>query len=132
MKRLSLSDDGHCFACGSRNPGGLRLVFRSEGGRQVAEFVPLKSHQGFKDIVHGGIITTVLDEAMMKAALCRGIAAVTAEITVRFRQPLHVGDRSVIEAEIIKTGKRLIEATARITAGSGVIAEAAAKLIRNG
>lgn len=134
MNKLVLADDGHCFACGSRNPSGLGLVFREEGGGRVtAAFTPGKVHQGFKDLVHGGIITTVLDEAMMKAVLLRGIEAVTAEITVRFKRPLHVGDPSTIEAEITTMGNRLILAAARVTGpDGGVIADAAAKLLRNG
>lgn len=133
MKKLALSDDGHCFACGRRNLSGLGLDFRHDAGRVTASFTPSKAHQGFKDIVHGGIITTVLDEAMMKAVLARGIEAVTAEITVRFKRPLHVGDLSTIEATITTMGHRLIRAAAQMKGpGDGLIAEAEAKLLRNG
>lgn len=133
MKKLALSDDGHCFACGRRNLSGLGLDFRHDAGRVTAVFTPTKAHQGFKDIVHGGIITTVLDEAMMKAVLARGIEAVTAEITVRFKRPLHVGDLSTIEATITTMGHRLIRAAAQMKGpGEGIIAEAEAKLLRNG
>lgn len=133
MKRLVLSDDGHCFACGRNNPSGLGLDFRHDGGKVTAVFMPAKAHQGFKDIVHGGIITTALDEAMMKAVLSRGIQAVTAEITVRFIRPLHVGDLATIEATITTMGNRLIRASAQMKGPDyGVIADAEAKLLRNG
>jgi len=133
MRRLALSDDGHCFACGRENPSGLGLLFREEGAMVSAPFVARGEHQGFKGIVHGGIITTVLDEAMIKAVLLRGVGAVTAEITVRFKRPLYVGDPSTVEAEVATMGNRLIHTTARIMGPDGsVIAEAAAKLLRNG
>jgi acyl-coenzyme A thioesterase PaaI-like protein len=132
MKELRLIDDGHCFACGKENDAGLRLEFRHEDGRTISEFVPKKVHQGFMDIVHGGIITTILDEAMVKCALSEGIEAVTAEISVRFRSPLFVGEKAVIESEIKKAGGRLLVTSARMTkGGSTVVAEAEAKLLRN-
>ncbi len=132
MKSIQLSDDGYCFACGKINSSGLRLDFRTEDGKAVAEFVPSKIHQGFKDIVHGGIITTVLDEAMVKAALSQGIEALTAEIVVRFRSTLSVGDSSIVEAEVVKMGSRLIETAAWIRKSDNtVVAEARAKLLRN-
>jgi acyl-coenzyme A thioesterase PaaI-like protein len=132
MTALRLYDDGYCFACGLQNPSGLRLEFRYEGGKAFSEFVAEKMHQGFKDIVHGGIITAVLDEAMVKAVLAGGTEAVTAEIVVRFKAPLYIGERSFIEAEIRDVDGRLIQTAARITKGVGVlVAEAKAKLMRN-
>jgi uncharacterized protein (TIGR00369 family) len=132
MKQLKLIDDGYCFACGKKNDAGLGLEFSPAGGKTVSEFIPRKAHQGFRDIIHGGIIATVLDEAMVKSALFEGMEAVTAEISVRFRSPLFVGEKVVIEAVIRKTGSRLLMTSARMTKGdSTVVAEAEAKLLRN-
>jgi acyl-coenzyme A thioesterase PaaI-like protein len=132
MKDLRLIDDGYCFVCGEKNDIGLGLQFRQAGGRTISEFVPHKAHQGFMDIVHGGIIATVLDEAMVKRVLFEGMEAVTAEISVRFRSPLFVGEKAVVEAEIKRTGGRLLVTCARMIKGdSTVVAEAEAKLIRN-
>jgi acyl-coenzyme A thioesterase PaaI-like protein len=132
VKEFRLIDDGHCFACGKKNNAGLGLDFRHEDGRTISEFIPGKAHQGFMDIVHGGIITTVLDEAMVKRVLSEGIEAVTAEISVRFRSPLFVGEKVVVVSEIKKAGGRLIMTSAKMTKGdSTVVAEAEAKLLRN-
>lgn len=132
MKKIELYDDGYCFACGGKNQFGLKLEFKAENNKIISEFIPSKIHQGFKDIVHGGIIAAILDEAMMKAVLLVGIEAVTAEIVIRYKNPLLVGDRSIIEAEINKTGNRLIETSALIKKnGSTIIAHAQAKLLRN-
>ncbi len=129
---MKLIDDGYCFACGNRNDIGLGLEFSHRDGRTFSEFVPKKVHQGFMDIVHGGIITTVLDEAMVKGVLFQGIEAVTAEISVRFRNPLFVGEKAVIESEIKKAGTRLLETSARMLKDDRtVVAEAEAKLLRN-
>jgi uncharacterized protein (TIGR00369 family) len=132
MKRLLLEDDGYCFVCGKQNGSGLGLDFSYQDGKAFCRFIPGKAHQGFKDIVHGGVITAVLDEAMMKIALAQGVEAVTAEVSVRFRNPLMVGDRSLVEAWIEKSGRKLIEAAARMkNADDTIIAEASSKLMKN-
>ena len=127
----SLQDDNYCFVCGKEKPLGLRLKFFFDNGKASAEFVPQKVHQGYKDIVHGGIITTVLDEAMVKAALMQGMPAMSAEIAVRFRNILFTGEKTVVEALIEKKNRKIIEASAVLKkADKTIIAESQAKLLR--
>ena len=128
---MQLEDNGKCFVCGKDNPCGLKLSFTFVDGKITSEFTPSALHQGYKDITHGGIITALLDEAMIQAALSEGASPVTAEISVRFKKPLIAGERSHIEAEIVKKGTRLIEARARLTfpATGEVIAEGHAKML---
>ena len=132
MEPIKLEDDKYCFACGKKNPCGLKLSFNYSGGRLTSEFTPSKMHQGYKDITHGGIITTILDEAMIQAAIAEGLNPITAEINVRFKKPLLVDKKVIVEAEITKRGSRLIEAAARLLMQSdgSVIAEASSKLIQ--
>jgi uncharacterized protein (TIGR00369 family) len=126
-----LEDDQHCFACGGKNPAGLHLRFLIHEGKVFTEFVPQKIHQGYKDIVHGGLISTILDEAMAKAALMQGMPALTAEITVRFRNPLLTGEKAIVEAAMLRTNRKIIEARAVIRkTDETVIAEGTAKLLR--
>jgi uncharacterized protein (TIGR00369 family) len=127
----TLEDDNYCFVCGKKNPSGLHLKFSSQEGKVLTEFIPQKIHQGYKDIVHGGLISTLLDEAMVKAALMQGMPAVTAEITVRFKKPLIIGEKAVVEAKIITMNKKIIETNAIVKKSDGtIIAEGRAKLIR--
>ena len=127
----SLQDDNYCFVCGKENPLGLHLNFSLDNGKATASFVPQKVHQGYKDIIHGGIITTVLDEAMVKAALLQGMPAVSAEITVRFRNTLFAGEKTVVESLIEKKNRKIIEASAVLKkTDNTVIAESYAKLLR--
>ena len=134
MEQLKLEDDSYCFACGKKNECGLKLSFNYSDGKITSEFTPLKIHQGYKDITHGGIITTVLDEAMIQAAIAEGIMSVTAEITIRLKKTLIVDEPAIVEAEVKKKGLRLIEAQARLfkKIDRSVIAEASAKLIPSG
>lgn len=128
---MKLEDDNYCFACGKSNQCGLKLSFNYSNGKLTTMFIPSKIYQGYKDITHGGIITTVLDEAMIQAAIAEGIMPVTAEINVRFKMPLMANEKTIAEAEIIKKGSRLIEARSRLVRASDstIIAEASAKLI---
>ena len=128
--QLLLEDDHYCFVCGQQNPSGLNLVFSFIGKTASAEFTLGRTFQGYKSIIHGGIIAAVLDEAMIKAVLAHRVHAVTAEISVRFRSPLLTDENALVEAEVVKTGKKLIEAIAHITGpDSRVIAEGKGKLL---
>jgi uncharacterized protein (TIGR00369 family) len=129
--KIKLEDDNYCFVCGEKNPCGLHLKFSLSKERISAEFVPQKNHQGYKDVVHGGIISTLIDEAMVKVALMQGIPAITAEIKIRFKNPLIVGEKAVIEATTVKMNKRIIETSAAVKKRDGtLIAEGHAKLLR--
>ena len=87
-----LQDDHMCFACGEENSIGLKLRFETKGKTTKAAFIPKKEHQGYKDIVHGGILSTILDEAITRLGYELGINVVTATIKVNFRHPALVGD----------------------------------------
>ncbi|MDA8174383.1 MAG: PaaI family thioesterase [Nitrospiraceae bacterium] len=129
---IRLLDDNHCFACGKDNPHGLQLKFEAvAGGGARAFFTPLKGHQGYKDITHGGILTTILDEAMAQAAIFAGHFAVTAEITVRFRKTLEVGEPARVEAKATPPRRGLVVAEASIFSerDGSLIADAHCKLI---
>ena len=75
------SDHG-CFGCGDDNPIGLHLRFTRDQEGVKASFIPGPEHQGFDDVIHGGIISAVLDEAMAWAAAYAGFWAVTGEMRI--------------------------------------------------
>ncbi len=128
---VNLADDGYCFVCGTRNPVGLRLKFDFNGKTIKTQFVPGKEHQGYSNIVHGGIISTLLDEAMVKLALAMNMPAVTAHMEVRFRRALNVGERITVEAEILKNTRKILESSAKAVAENNmVVADAKGKLIK--
>ncbi len=120
-----------CFACSPINPIGLKLVFADEGDACVTRFVPGREHQGWTGRVHGGIVTTLLDEAMAQFLYRRHETAVTAELTVRFRLPVPVERELLVEAR--QTGARgrllMLEAKARLVDGT-VVATAQGKFLR--
>src|SRR4030065_2642057 len=106
---MKFADDGYCFVCGPENPIGLKLNFSFNGKTIKTEFVPKKEHQGYLNIVHGGIISTLLDEAMVKLAIAMDMPAVTASMEIRLRKALNVGEKIVVEAKILSNTKKLLE-----------------------
>ena len=78
-----------CFVCGESNPIGLRLRFETDGRMVQTRFVPRPEHIGFKQTVHGGLIATLLDEAMVWAcAVQTKRFAFCADLNVRFLNPV--------------------------------------------
>jgi acyl-coenzyme A thioesterase PaaI-like protein len=78
-----------CFVCGESNPHGLNLRFHAHGGIVTCQFRPRKELVGFKTVVHGGVLATVLDEAMAWAcAVTNGNFGFCAELNVRYLQPV--------------------------------------------
>lgn len=127
-----LRDNNRCYVCGKKNPSGLSVDFDIDRrARSIqAQFTPSALHQGYEGIVHGGILSALLDEAMAKLAFSLGIPAVTAEITVKFRSPAAPGHQLTVSGRIIDETHRLIRAEATIERGPVLIAEAKGKLLR--
>ncbi len=136
MRDSDIGDDHYCFACGVRNPDGLGLRFEyPEPGRSRAEFTPARKYQGWSGILHGGIIATLLDEAMAHAyggpARGAGESAVTAEMTVKFKKIVRTGEITVLEGRVTCVRGRLIECASILRDESGTeFAEATGKLLR--
>jgi uncharacterized protein (TIGR00369 family) len=132
MKGKTLRDNQRCYVCGARNPSGLRVDFTidAEARSISARFTPSDFHQGYEGIVHGGILSALLDEAMVKLAFTLGIPAVTAEMTAAFKAPAAPGEELQVTGRLVQETKRLIRAEAKIERGPVVIAEATGKLLR--
>jgi uncharacterized protein (TIGR00369 family) len=132
---MNVVDDHFCFACGGANPDGLRLRFTyPEPGRCRAEFIPPRKFQGWQDILHGGIIATLLDEgfahALGGAARGGGMSAVTAEMTVRFKKPAAIARKLVLEGWVVDRERRVVRCESVLRDESGTeIAAGKGKLI---
>src|SRR5258708_8304387 len=81
-----------CFGCGGANDGGMKLTFEqdNEKRRIVGRFILGERYQGGGGMAHGGIIATLLDEAMGKVCRFREVRAVTAELNVEYLKPVRV------------------------------------------
>ena len=125
--------DSHraCFACGASNNDGLNLHF-DIGPDSMASAVwqPSTAFQSYPDRLHGGVIATLLDSVIVHALFAKGIAGVTAEMTIRYlksaglREPVHVtgsvvsGRHGVFlcHAEVHQNGTIAVRASAKFMA----------------
>jgi acyl-coenzyme A thioesterase PaaI-like protein len=130
---MELIDEGMCFICGKRNPIGLKAEFEidSKNLRLTGHFTPGREHEGYKGLMHGGLASALLDEAMVKLLWEVGIPAVSASLNIRLRKPVKVGQRIVIEGWVEQDKGRIINTSAELrdTAGN-VLAQAEGKCVR--
>lgn len=123
----------YCFGCGIQNPHGLKLRFRRrEGGDIWADFTPQRTHEGYLGMTHGGILATIVDEAMSWAVTDSGDIGVTARMSLTFRRPARVGEPLRAIGAVSQHRGRAIDAEARIVTvdGGETVAEASARFIR--
>ncbi len=99
----------YCFACGKNNPEGMRLRFTYDEGSNsyVCRFRLDKRYTGPPGHAHGGIIATVLDEAMGKVNKLRQVVALTSEITINYLKPVPLNKPLRVESrEVSVKGRR--------------------------
>ncbi len=110
-----------CFACGPRNPIGLKLTFREENDTYLSTFTPGPEHQGYNGIMHGGLVSTLLDEIMARYLYAKGLTAVTAKLEVRFRHPTPIGQALSISGWITGQRGKMYELAGKITLPDGTV-----------
>ena len=104
----------NCFICGIENKVGLKLDFYYKGHKAYANWIADKNYEGFEETIHGGIIASLIDEAVAKIIIENGFLAVTVELNVKYLKPLKVGTEIVISGEIIDHRRKLINGKAII------------------
>ncbi|MEO6991334.1 MAG: PaaI family thioesterase [Candidatus Baltobacteraceae bacterium] len=114
-------DDGHCFACGPASTIGLHLRFVADGEGVRAETRLASTFQGWVGVAHGGIVMTLLDEAMAHAAGMGGVRGVTAELRARFRRPIPLDRPLVIRGRILWRRQSVYGLEAEVRDGAGVL-----------
>src|SRR5208337_3861942 len=94
-------DDHFCMACGKENPDGLKVDFEIKDGKISCKCAFQKRFQGYANIVHGGMIGLMLDEVMVNLPWkIYKVPVVSAELNVRLKKPVKVGEEVYFSAEI--------------------------------
>ncbi|MBN1222850.1 MAG: PaaI family thioesterase [Candidatus Aminicenantes bacterium] len=123
-----IRDYPNCFVCGEKNEIGLKIKFTMSGGAAKAEYTPARAFEGYKDVLHGGIISTLLDEVMIYAVFSNGHLAVTSQMEVKFKMPAKIGQRLRLEGRIKDDRGRLIFTEGKIlNQDGGIVATATGK-----
>lgn len=124
-------DANRCFVCGPDNPIGLRLDFRVDGPQCTGQFTSSADHVGFDGVTHGGIVFSVLDDAMANWFFLQGARGYTAKAEIRFRNAMPVGATADIACEMVRRKGRLVQlhAAARDADTGTVFAETEASFM---
>jgi uncharacterized protein (TIGR00369 family) len=120
------SASNRCFGCGPANQTGLRLDFLlADDGSVVGFPVVANAFEGHPGYLHGGIIATLLDEAMSKAVRARGRSSMTRKMEVEYLRPVPGEIQLRLEGRVVRNESRKHWAEARILDEKGhVLAEA--------
>ncbi len=104
----------NCFACGTLNAGGLGLVLHVEPGRSWCDVTLDSRFEGWERLIHGGIVSTILDEVMAWALVGEDNWGVTARMAVNFRRPILVGMPIHAEGWITESRRRVVDTAGHI------------------
>ncbi len=98
----------NCFVCGMNNPDGMRLKFILDEARQtfICRFSLGKRYTGPPGHCHGGIIASILDDAMGKVNKLHHVIALTREMTVEYLKPVPLHKPLRVEGREIKVEGR--------------------------
>ena len=104
---MSHAAQNRCFGCGKANPTGLNLEFLlAEDQSVVCNAIVPDTFEGPVGYVHGGIIATLLDEAMSKSVRARGITAMTRNMEVDYQRPVPSLATIRLEARVVRSEGR--------------------------
>jgi uncharacterized protein (TIGR00369 family) len=113
----------YCFGCGLDNPDSMRLKFTydKKRSRVIGRIRLAPRFAGPPGYAHGGIIATILDEAMAKLNKLHGVIAVTGHLAVDYLRPVPLGQPIRMEAHEVRTSGRRRFREAEIVAPTGEV-----------
>jgi acyl-coenzyme A thioesterase PaaI-like protein len=121
MQKQPSSDN--CFVCGRENPIGLKMRFYTDDdGCVYADYVPRAEHQSYPGVMHGGLITAMLDEIIGRTAIASNLWCMTAKLEVRFKKPVPIDAPLKLKGTITKQTNRLIEGHGENRLADGTLA----------
>lgn len=114
---------GQCFGCGPGNPQGLQLVFTldNEAHTATANVNLTRLHEGAPGYLHGGIIATLMDEAMSKLNRPFGVLAMTRHLEVDYLRPSPVGKDLILTGRHLRRDGRKFFHEAELTTPDGTV-----------
>jgi len=115
LARIRAQAHANCMVCSPSSTSGLGLQFAVlKDGSVQATFNCDKAFEGYANVLHGGLISCLLDGAMTNCMFAHGHAAVTAELNIRFRHPVVIGEPAIVRAWIERSQPRLHVLTAEV------------------
>ena len=115
-----------CLVCGLKNPFGLHTsFFELDNNELLAVFKPRREHQSYPGRLHGGIISTILDETIGRAIMIQSegdIWGVTVDLQIRFKKPVPLDEELRVIGRITKDSSKFFEGTGELLLQDGTVA----------
>jgi uncharacterized protein (TIGR00369 family) len=115
-----------CLVCGLKNPFGLHTTFYELDNKELlAIFKPREEHQSYPGRLHGGIISTILDETIGRAIMIQSEGAiwgVTIDLQIRFKKPIPLDEKLRVVGRITQNSSRFFEGTGELLLHDGSVA----------
>jgi uncharacterized protein (TIGR00369 family) len=122
--------DHNCFACGDKNPIGMKLHIELGEGEATTSWTPARDYVGWEDKVHGGLLATLLDEVMAWAPSSYDSWAVTAEMNIRYRSPANPGETLSARGWVDQRRRRIYHVRGEVHGQDGrLVAEAEGRFL---
>lgn len=87
----------HCFGCCPDNPLGLKMEFYEEGDEIISYWHPSENYQGWVGVMHGGILSTIIDEIAGWVVLRKmQTTGVTSKLEVNYRKPILSSSKVIV------------------------------------
>ncbi len=117
---------GNCFGCSPVNLKGLRLTLRESEGKVSTEICLGTEYESFPGVIHGGLVATILDEVMARAAFhSRGLPAMTAGMRLRYVQVMKANEPYRAQGEVVSSDGNLVRTHGTLQTAAGVLVAAA-------
>lgn len=128
---VARNDAMNCFVCGTENIIGLKIKFTLSKNGCTGNFTPRKEHSGFDNVTHGGIVFSILDDAMANWFYLQGASGFTAKSEIRYRNAMPIGVSVAVQCQFLKKKGKLIQLKSHVSniASNIVYAESQASFI---
>jgi len=130
LESVAIEEHRDCIVCGRGNADGLRLQFtEAVDGSVKTVFSCEKKYRGYSGVLHGGIVSCLLDGAMTNCLFSKGVVALTGEMTIRYLRPVTIDIVAVVRAHVTRSRSPLYLLEAELSQDGIVKASAAAKFM---
>ena len=111
----------NCFGCSPNNPFGLHMEFYEDGDYIVSNWHPERNYQGWVDTMHGGVLSTLIDETCGWVVTRKmQTSGFTTNLNVKFRKAVSTNEPLLtIRANITKQMRNMLFIHAELTNSQG-------------
>jgi acyl-coenzyme A thioesterase PaaI-like protein len=132
LRSTRLRAHPRCAVCSPANPASLGQDFALQpDGSVESVFAATAPFEGYSGLLHGGIAAALMDGAMTNCLFAHGVQALTAELTVRYREPITIPGNITTRATLTQTHGRLYLLRAELASRGASQSHRARKIYRN-